>query len=183
MFIMAACTTMSDDLSHTPTASQQDNLVQEVGIQIEPYEALNTLLDSFGKSTRSDMSNYPDWFGGAYIDDNKLIILSTNLSKSITTTKDILATVIEAKYSLNILDSLVAEVRNKIDLIPIDIASNLSGCGVDIKSNNVLVMLKDISEDKINQFKHNIIDHDALVFIQSSGWELYNHAVYQLPHL
>ena len=136
---------------------------------LSKYEAsFDTIISRTNKNIRI---NYPAYFGGFYIDDNNdPIIYITDLKY-----KDYIYQQIgnnhvitkQCKYSYKTL----LDIMEQINKTPTDDLKKTSAHSIklDIINNRVEVEMKDCSLEKIEQFKINILDSQALFFTPSSN--------------
>ena len=147
--------------------------VVDASVQDSAAMAYDTLMDSFSNpDVKSGGKIYPDSYGGAYInDDGQLVVYVTDE----TQTPEVLSdnpTVIYAPctYSYNELQSIMDELNAYKANHPDDaIAANFNEFGLYDSENRVIVKLDDLSEERIEEFKENVCDSDAIVFQQGNG--------------
>lgn len=127
----------------------------------------------------SGMADYPDYYGGSYIDndgnlvvyvkaDNETIKQRTNLLSSLANSNDIKYK--QADYSYNILNSIMNKLNEyKLNNNNNNIANNFNSYYISDIENAVIVNLEDINEEKINEFKKNVVESPAIIFKKASG--------------
>lgn len=72
------------------------------------------------------------------------------------------------KYSYNQLDFILKEITEYIeDNIKSTIFSNMVVWYISLQNNNIVLFLKDASLEKINEFKTNISDSEAIKFMET----------------
>lgn len=137
----------------------------------------NKIKNLFEKNNETDYV-YPNYIGGLYIDDNNDLVLEVvrqNIPKeeSVEYSKyqTILKTVEQfnikyVKYSYDELDKVYDMIVNKY----LGKYENIKGLYTDVISNKVVVELKDYNEEKIRQFKDDILDSDMIQFVQGSDY-------------
>ncbi len=130
-----------------------------------------------GPGTRSSESDYPDYFGGIYLDENFDIVLvivddtpEKFRSMAEEKVKSVKLHLQKGDFSLNELK----KIQEKLDdffrnTAPKSIRENLISAGLDEKANRIYVEMKDISPVKINEFKEAFMDSPAIIFRQGSG--------------
>lgn len=121
-------------------------------------------------------SNYPDFFGGAYIDETDRLIVyikgdsvkRRKIIESIVKDNDFVLK--QGRYSyktlLNLRDKILFLRAEKTNTA---IADNIMSCHVEKRDNCVHVVLMDCSEKRIEEFKKNIINSSAIRFIKYEG--------------
>ena len=124
--------------------------------------------------TRAVSTDYPSYYGGAYINENnKLIVYSTDLSFNsdiykLTGTNNIMIEQCTYSYSelTNVMEALNGYKKKNFGN---DIARNFDLFYVDDAHNCIVVELKDYSENSIKAFKENVSNSSAIIFRQSKG--------------
>lgn len=137
--------------------SELDELIRKIGLDKVEKNAKSTtfhdqLMNSYGSVIKSRV--YPDYYGGAYIDENDDYII--NIVEDSTDWKDDLTLRIDVsklryrfvKYAYKDLqkvrDAAASMVNNNKDLFK----DNIIGWGISNKNNKINVYAQDISEDK-----------------------------------
>jgi len=135
---------------------------------------------------------YPEQFGGMYINDNGVLVLltvDTPLSRA-SLTLEIFSN--ESAYSgiesrqvnfpysklMHIIDFLNATVSS----MEAHHTNSISGWGLDVKNNRVLVRLRDYNDEQIEFFRRIIFDSPAIEFIYCAGLELPNGMNIDMTH-
>lgn len=131
------------------------------------------ILSTFTSKTReSNEVMYPEYYGGSYITpEGKLIIF---IKGDITTGRNNIASITNdsqiiykpCRYSFQELTDIVNSIGDylKNNLI---IKKNISGAAIIDGENKVEVYLKECNEQTIADFKRDVINHDAISFLQS----------------
>ncbi|MCM1141396.1 MAG: S1 family peptidase [Muribaculum sp.] len=134
--------------------------------QENAYSAYETLLNSFGSTSRSAEKEYPSWYGGCFVNDNdQLVILTTDLKNK--PSSEIPNTVLEeCTYSYNELSKIVEEIREASIKSEDFFFSNISIFGIETPTNSVSVGLRYLSDDLITEFKNKICSHPAISFVE-----------------
>ncbi len=120
---------------------------------------------------------YPDYIGGLYIDSNDNLtiqVVEQNIPNSQNETYESIINIDEnskieyVDYSYEELNELNDTILNNF-LGKID---NLTGLYVDVVSNRVVVELEDLTDEKIEEFKKNVIDSPMISFNKTTIFEL-----------
>ena len=127
-------------------------LISPPGPESKPYEgeglaAYQSLLSHFGGSL---YPSYPDWYGGAYLnDEGRLVVLTVtgstpNLPEALL---DSAAVLLEsrARYSYAYLLSLQEQVVDAI----LDLGI-FAGCGVDVEANRLHLAIREVNREAIS---------------------------------
>lgn len=129
------------------------------------------------KSEGTDNIEYPEYYGGAYIDGNdKLVIYITEDAK--TNLKSLLANTIKsqdfiiqkAKYSYNTLNGIMDKVNEfKINNPDSPVSDNFLCYYLSDSDNEIVVELQRFDENSIRTFKQDVCNSDAIRFVQANG--------------
>lgn len=130
--------------------------------------AYEDLTKSFQKKMKKSADEYPDYYGGAYINDND--ILTINVTTDSTDIKEELQEVTQdqevgfkkVKYEYSQLLDLYNMLGNKIT--DSQIADQVTGFYVDEVNNRIMVAMKDLSF--VARFKEEISDSLMIAFEQ-----------------
>lgn len=149
----------------------------DVPMQESAYNAYMGLLDFFSttpaENTGSDTPQYPDYYGGSYINENDQLVicvsdnstLPTQLFNSLPDNY-----IIEyVTYSYNELKALMAELNEYVLTQNTDVASNINHFALYDDQNRIVVSLFDASPEKIEEFKNTVSDSTALIFEEDSS--------------
>lgn len=167
-------------LNKNNTHLQQTSLNGEA----EALAAWNRLKDIFGYSrTASDSIEYPDYYGGSYIEDGKLIVYIVKGNNEKTPhllSSDPFIVVKECKYSYNELIKATNEVSEfmvseKNTENPI--RKKLSLCSLNETFNRVEVYVNDLSPSFISEFKKQVSNSSTIKFIISPKYDDYENIV------
>lgn len=135
------------------------------------------LINSFGLS-RSTEPNYPDTYGGSYIDDNgELVIyvkeIGTRRDAFVQNTEELLGSnnfrIEDATFSYNELVSLMNELNTYKNTHNNDVTNNFNYYWLSDKSNNIVVELDNMSAENIAAFKAQVSDSPIITFKQADG--------------
>ena len=160
---------LSDDgsIPVTKASSTEQKDLTAIGIN---------LMESFNATPlRSNTLLYPDYYCGAYIDNNNFVILvnkDTALYKDnfIQRTKSNDFILKLATYSMNelneTLDLLNSFMFNEVNKSIIE-KCGLESFGLLPNKNRIFIELNDCNEEKITQFKGLVMDSPMLVFEKS----------------
>jgi len=144
--------------------------------QGESVRIYTQMLEEFQtESASSDQEVYPDYYGGAYIDQKTggLVILITEGSD---TASDAIAayagrknvTITPCKVSYNELLDAVNRIADKMTYLRDEREILIDGVGPDIINGRVVVFVQDLTQDKIDVIKE-ISDEDFIEFQNSTG--------------
>lgn len=143
------------------------------------------LLSSFGKTATRSLSDdeYPDYYGGGYIEEGKLIVFIKredfikNRSAVINTTDTDYISFREGDYSYKELKTVLTEIADYIEQNPLsENAANIKCSFLNDFENNIVVELEDCSDSSIEDFKNKINNFSGIIFKQSSR-EFIEHAL------
>ena len=143
----------------------------------------SNLMASFrNKVSRTSMVAYPDYYGGAYINDNdSLVILTvgenTDKSEFVQRCKGDGFKTLKCKYSFNELNGVVEQItsfvsneENQSEVLDVQ----FNGAGISNSENKVIVQLSDISDTNIAKFKAKIVDSPAIRFEKSEPLQFHS---------
>lgn len=145
----------------------------DVGVQEEASAAYDELMNSFPQSKSTGDRVYPDYYGGAYInDEGRLVVYVTDLNKapSLMSVDDNNAIIYqECEYSYNELNDTMDTLNEyKFSNLDSDIANNFNSYALLDKENRVEVRLDEFSEEKIQEFKDAVFDSDTIIFVEAT---------------
>ena len=161
------------------SCSSDDFLNSENDVKVETVaysnanDAYDALLGAFSSVTRGISRSYPDYYGGAYVENGKLVLLTPFEKLEDNDYKSLLGKTVyevkKCKYSYNEL----VEVRNLIlDYVAGHkglVSSNIQSCGISDFENKVVVYLYDCLDGPISLFRNEIIDSNIIEFRQAGG--------------
>ena len=112
--------------------------------------------------TRNGQIMFPEFYGGSYINNcgNLVTLIVYN---QIVPRIDLFGEIKFVNYSYATLNRLIDEIALKI-INPYVNTDNFSLARLDTSNNNVTIELHCFSDDAINFFRNNILDHSALYF-------------------
>lgn len=144
--------------------------------QSEASEVYKKLTQSFGTAGMVQAIDYPEYYGGSYIDnDGKLVINSTDNSNSNNqnfkqrtgTDKFILK---PCKYSYKMLNKIVDTLNTyKLEKADSPISVNFNSYALLDEQNNIVVYLDEYNQEQIEAFKKQVIDSPAIEFRKAVG--------------
>lgn len=169
----------SDELKHQIKADESMQNTLFKGKPLTSRDATKIykeMIESFyhteesTKSTSMGKYAYPEYYGGAYIDDkNKLIVMIqkdhiAQLPSTISSLQqNTNVRIVYCDFSFTTLKSIVDKIGIFIKTHKKSkIAKNISVYGIDPSKNQVFVRIKDNSEQAIENFKENISDSPAI---------------------
>lgn len=169
LFILSCTIISCIDNNITSKLRNDDNQsTSKVENSIKTY---SDLIDSF-KNLGIGQTNetiYPDYYGGAYIDNNGVLIvwIKEGSDIPISLSKNSSIKIKKGIYSYNELNKIMdtinkfkEEHNSSLNLI----SSNIYMWFLDEKNNRVEVCLKDCSSSDIEEFKRVVIDSPAVIF-------------------
>ena len=122
---------------------------------------------------------YPDYIGGLYIDSDDNLVIQVveqnipdsqnikykNYESIINVDKNAKMKYVDYSYEeLNeVYDTILNNFLGKVD--------NLTGLYVDVTSNRVVVELKELTDEKIDEFRKNVIDSSMVSFDKATIFE------------
>lgn len=173
MLSITACT--SDDIMNSDKTLQN----QSSESTNDAFAKAQLLFNSFKpKVTRSEVSTpseYPENFGGCYIDETGIlkILIKEYTNNEISTYTSTIGTngVVyeECMYSRNELMNLKKQIAEYIiSNENSSISQNIDFVAFSCKKNRVVVGLKNMSESNISTFKREILDAPSLEFVYSN---------------
>ena len=139
-----------------------DSPVNETNQPVEnnTSDIINNLESSFEVKTRTEgeQTSYPDYYCGSYFKDGILVVQRCKSNQFII------------EEGVNTMNELL-QIRNFInskDEIGVWKKLGISACGIDSKDEKVIVMLEDVSEMNITNFKNEVINSPLIKFCQLS---------------
>ncbi len=149
--------------------------------QRESVKIYNQMIEGFQtESASSDHEVYPDYYGGAYIDQETggLVIL---IKEGSDTASDEIAaysgrknvTIKPCKVSYNELLDAVNRIADKMKYLRDERGILIDRVGPDIINGRVVVFVRDLTQDKIDVIKE-IADVDFIEFQNSTGGIILN---------
>lgn len=168
--VISSCS--SDDILQREN-NEQPNIVKRNNEKAR--EAGIRLLESFGmtKSRSLSTSDYPDYYGGSYINgDGKLVVF---LKGEIESTKATLIRLIgendviytQGNYSYTELNNILTKITSFISSNKdSQIAKNIKYYYLNDFENNVVVELNRFNEMEIKEFKSEVVNFSGIVFKQ-----------------
>lgn len=158
-------TSCSDDFEY--------NSVEEVSVDNDDslIDLYSALLDNLSSQTRGINSEYPDFYGGAYLDGSCLVVQIKegvyDIPSFIQDNDNI--KIKYCRYSLNELNAIMNKL-NKIFIYEKNIlnpvGSNIGLYSVSQKNNCVEVYLKKCTAYEIKLFKEMVLESSAIQFKQ-----------------
>lgn len=122
--------------------------------------------------------DYYDYYGGRYLDDkNSLVILIKDTPDS--NDKISLLKAAKGSYGLNFepadysyaeLSQMMSDIMNyKLNHEGESLADDIISCALNDKENNIEVDIFGLTDEKVNSFKENIADSNALVLVNTDN--------------
>lgn len=150
-----------------------NQIVTETKAEISVDNAAVNLESSFRPLVRSSEDDsyknvYPDYYCGYYGEDDKLIILVKDISDK-SCREDLEHRCATSNFELKQADLSMNELENIRNVIS-DSKTNgiwdkyhITGCGVDVKENKVLILVDDISNSNIEALKNEFFDYKLIL--------------------
>jgi hypothetical protein len=136
----------------------------------------NLLMQSFSSDEILKATDYPDNYGGAYIDRQGVLVIFTseNVDEAkkdfAVKTKNENITIKTCKYSFRKLTETMDTLNTFVlDNLDNDITKNITSFALIDSENKIVVELIDFSQEKIDEFKKNVSSDSCIEFIQSEG--------------
>jgi streptogrisin B len=131
----------------------------------------NKILESFGEDGSTRAPNYPEHYGGSYINDQGFLVVGicgdAEFAKHdiINRSEDEAIVFLPCKHSYRkfkeILDTIYAY---QIDHPGDTVSNNINFCMTIVQKNCIEVGLFNNAPDAVSEFKKNVCDSDAIVF-------------------
>lgn len=173
-FAMLGCSdVMEDVLPHEISFENSPTYGVKYVDQQQALEAYRNLMEGMigtQVETKGSKVKYPDYYGGCYIDENNKLVVYT-IGDFVQTKSSVLnmagkdVVVKAGKYSFQNLTDIMEKIgkfssdeKNKF------VMENIASVSLMDIQNYIMVKLYDCNEQKIDEFKSNIIDSPAIVF-------------------
>lgn len=155
------------------------SVFSDVSFPMEVNLVYSRLLDSFKENVSRSLDDrkllYPDYYGGSYIDDGKLVVnvcdddgLITDRLRSMAQSDDIIIHFCE--YSYNHLLDVMSKIRKFCaDNITNPLALNIDSYSLEDKGNIVLVNLLSCTDADIKSFKECVCDDSSISFMEADA--------------
>lgn len=164
VFTMAGCSNDLDEQNFAPETKSLSYL-----------ELANNLWDSFeGSVTRSttavDANIYPMYYGGMYVQNDKLVVLVRENNTSVR--ENLIKRCGGAGFEMINCDYSFVELRDIVQKVIKSLQNtnelNIVGCALLDKENKIEVWLDDCSQQSIDKFKAVIGDYSCFTFKTSN---------------
>lgn len=147
--------------------------IERQNLAIEAYEKLLEYFDTEGFKD----GEYPDYYGGAYINDSEELVIMLVEGKSETITK--LSSIADnlkvekVKYSYNEIMDTINKIGHEIStslneeaegLSAKSVFSDVTGTVLLDPDNSIEVYIKGITDSKTREFKENFENEDIFIF-------------------
>ena len=169
-----------------------DNITNEENdpqtVQFKSTQQNNNILNYFENNIVKSRQNYdrinielsyPDYYGGSYLDENgELIILLKNGTENIRNNLKTVSSNEELQFEqanfsyaelTEIINFIMSYQENNYDNNSegeYNIAKDIVDCTLDDKNNKVIVGIRNLTSDKIDIFKNQILDSSAIEFVE-----------------
>lgn len=165
-------------------------LVEAIGRERLEKNALatvnyNRLMNSFSRNLSGTEYDFPDYYGGAYIDQNNNLVL--NVIGDLERCKNAISLRIDdssvqykpVSVSYNELRGIInSVVKFKKENPSDDLAANISAWGIDQTTNKVRIYLKNPTSTKMLSFKEKISASNAVQFLTARGLTVDDATIY-----
>ena len=187
LILLLACNASAASTASTSAGTEDIPLPEEYdeGFFVTQWESIgifDKMLDSFRADAVADDSSgtadgstaYPDYYGGAYIDDSgKLVVLTTDMSDPVINEIRAAAgydvTVESCPASLNELEGTVDLIVDHFELLR-EQGIKIATVGKDIKTGKVIVSVIDLDAEKEATIRA-LVDNEYLEFENTDrGW-------------
>ncbi len=167
----------------TDSSVQHNNFLEN---QFQSQKTNTKLLNEIASPslTRNDSVgySYPDYYGGSYInDDGELVVKLKQHNKSnissvnnIVQPNDVITE--PCNYSYDELEEVIHTIRDKMMASTDPVSSNKNNYYDDIVTialldaqNVVEVSMTNLNSNKIDWFRDNVLDSDAVIFTNTSN--------------
>ena len=151
--------------------------------EAEALAAWNRLMDTLGCSRNvSDSIEYPDYYGGSYIDKGELVVLSPIRFLGKDNYDAVLG---RGNYRLEGCDYSYKELVNVMSIIDkyklenkeSSVSNNFYSYEISEKDNRVIVYLQEYSDEAIASFKNEVINSPIIEFLRALGVPVYWSAI------
>lgn len=164
--MMVSCS--SDDF-----LDSENNAKAKTTFYSNANEAYDALLNAFNSGTRGVAKSYPDYYGGAYVENGKLILLTPFEDLKDNDYKSLLGKanyeVRKCRYSYNELVAVKNTILDYVVKCRGAVSSNIQFCSISGFENKVVVYLYDCLDGPIALFRNEVIDSDVVELRQASG--------------
>lgn len=169
--VSESCSSDNLSIQNDNTTNLQQTFSNRNG-EAEALAAWNKLKGTFGYSrTATDSIEYPDYYGGSYVEDGKLIVhivKGHNEKATQLLSSDSIFVVKECEYSYNELlkaTNDISEFMTSEMNARNPIKENLSLCSLCETFNRVEVYVNYLSSSFISEFKKQVSNSSAIKFI------------------
>lgn len=125
------------------------------------------------RGTRGVAKSYPDYYGGAYVENGKLILLTPFEDLKDNDYESLLGKanyeVRKCRYSYNELVAVKNTILDYVVKCRGAVSSNIQSCSISGFENKVVVYLYDCLDGSIALFRNEVIDSDVVEFRQAGG--------------
>lgn len=172
-------------------ATEEELSEEEIQERGELTTIYNTILDRLAVTTYTTRSvdaddgqedRYAEFYGGSYVDDDKLILCLTDEGTpdafGIDVVNDSSVDFKEVKYSYNEILDFQDDIENKYssyyeeykdtDTVEFELLSSINGVGTSQMDNCIKISITDLTEEKIITFKKLFGEHDYIHLINTS---------------
>lgn len=175
--LLYSCSNKNEELNERIYEGAQQNLPKSKGRPVDKLsQELHNSFQTGTRSTGNPEYKYPDYYGGAYIDDegsltiiiveNEVSKLKEELQKRVRSNNFIVK---KGEYSYNYLESIQEKFKEYITSNPSKlVAENFVSAYIDVYSNRYIVEIEDYqNKEIINEIKKNIGNLSGIEFIPS----------------
>ena len=155
--------------------------IQKNTASAQNIEKMQSIIRNNNLKTQKNITEYPDYIGGFYIDKNDNIVVIQVLKdaeptkvKSQAASYDLFQNILSVDKTARIeyVENSYNEINDVIDVLEEYYSENYENGYIDayyddIVNNRVVVELKDYSMESINSFKKNVIDSPIIHFSES----------------
>lgn len=163
-------------------APEEEKIISEIGWErfersVDANTTYYRLMNSYAKNLQGTEHDYPQYYGGAYVDEDGFLVIAVteDIAKC---KKDLMLRIDDSmvKYQLvpfsySFLQSIKNSIQDYVDLNGDDeVSRNIKAWGIRQKMNRVIVYLEDTNDERIKEFKEKITSSDAVHFMPMAGY-------------
>jgi streptogrisin B len=174
MAIIAALISITAVKAKINKNAVENRVIESVFNEKTALEIVNKIHNTFQKD-EDGFTIFPEYYGGEYIDDNGTLVLQIIESDAWHKEGDFLRSFESNGVSIEFVQYSTEELKNIIDYLnrlPWNegAMSNVVKIGIPM-GNNVVVTLRDFSEEQIDLFKKSVLDTPIIRFEELTGGE------------
>lgn len=178
-YLVCACTSSELNQGLENSSTEELEIKADQRTLTSLYTDLMGALEAPVSRTNEDSSELPSYFGGAYVENGKLLVYLVSSINTISAKKDLASKIDttnvvfkECNNSYQSLLDLTERLRKFFyeegnrDLID---ELHIDGWGPNKKENKVLIKLENCTPQYIEAFKNKVMDSSLIGFVKSRG--------------